>query len=172
MLSPFVVSGNRISVMTGVVRATGHRVDCRRCFTITHLEFFMKAGRFGAALFVLVLAGLPAAPAQEKSAPASLVARCDRDDAIYPVGAKAKFVITSAVAGEATYRLSDDGVGVISEGKLTMKPGEGYSVTSTFAKPGFVQLYVTQGKSSVRAAAAFDPTQIEPTAKMPSDFDA
>src|SRR5439155_15266871 len=61
---------------------------------------------------------------------------------------------------------------VISEGKLTMKPGEGYSVASTLSKPGFVQLYVTQGKSSVRAAAAFDPTKIEPTAKMPSDFDA
>src|SRR5207244_9587352 len=40
------------------------------------------------------------------------------------------------------------------------------------AKPGFLQLSVKQGKATALAAAAFDPTKIEPTATMPSDFDS
>jgi len=103
---------------------------------------------------------------------AALIARCERADAIYPVGAKAKFVISSTISGEATYRLSEDGVKTISEGKINFKAGEGYSLSGTLDKPGFLQLKVTQGKNQVLAAAAFDPTKIEPTAKMPSDFDA
>src|SRR5437016_350661 len=39
-------------------------------------------------------------------------------------------------------------------------------------KPGFLQLSVKQGKVTALAAAAFDPTKIEPTATMPSDFDS
>src|SRR5207248_1808832 len=39
-------------------------------------------------------------------------------------------------------------------------------------EPGFVQMRVTAGKQQVLAAAAFEPTKIEPTAKMPADFDA
>lgn len=137
------------------------------------------------ALFLLGILGLPATSGQEfkpdpkkdvkkdsKTAVSPLLARCDRADATYPVGAKAKFLLSSTVAGEAIYRLSEDGLGSISEGKVDMQPGEVYSLTGTLTKPGFLQLRVIQGKNQAIAAAAFDPTRIEPTAKMPPDFDA
>src|SRR5205085_2456735 len=97
---------------------------------------------------------------------------CDRVDAVYNVGDKAKFFLSSPIPGEGTYRLSNDGLGTITEGKVNFVPGKFYSVTGTLAKPGFLQLRVYQGKETVLAAAAFDPTKIEPTAKMPADFDA
>ncbi len=103
---------------------------------------------------------------------APLVVRCDRDNAMYKIGEKAQFFISGTRAGEATYKITNDGVGKISEGKIVMKPGESYSVTATLAKPGFLQLRVRQGDDQALAAAAFDPTKIEPTAKMPPDFDA
>jgi cephalosporin-C deacetylase len=132
--------------------------------------------RFGMALGLVATLWLPALSGQDKKANkepvAALVARCDRDDAIHKVGDKAKFLLTSTVAGEATYRLSNDGLETIKEGKFEFQPGEGYSLTGTLDKPGFLQLRVQQGKKQVLAAAAFDPTKIEPTAKMPEDFDA
>ena len=38
--------------------------------------------------------------------------------------------------------------------------------------PGFLQLRVTLGKVNALAAAAFEPTKIAPTTKMPADFDS
>jgi cephalosporin-C deacetylase len=134
--------------------------------------------RFGLALILLATLWLPAVRGQDKkdkkdAAPlAPLVARCDRDDAIYKAGDKAKFLLTSTTAGEATYRLSADGLGTIKEGKFQFVAGEVYGLTGTLAHPGFLQLRVKQGKNEAVAAAAFDPTKIEPTAKMPADFDA
>ncbi len=137
--------------------------------------------RWSTTLIVLGLACLPGVYGQEKkdkndpvtTAPkAVLLVRCDRADALYHVGEKAKFILTSTTAGDATYRLSDDGVGTLREGKATFKAGESFHLTETLNKPGFLQLQVTQGKSKALAAAAFDPTKIEPTAKMPADFDS
>lgn len=117
------------------------------------------------------LPGLSAQDTKDKPAP-PLQARCDRADATYKVGAMAKFLITSASDGEGIYKLSEDGFTPVSEGKITFKAGEVYSLAGTLAKPGFLQLRVILGKNQVVAAAAFDPTKIEPTAKMPDDFDA
>jgi cephalosporin-C deacetylase len=137
--------------------------------------------RSGLAVLVLATVWLPAAPGQDKDKQdkdkqdkgkkdkAALVARCDRDDAIYHVGERAKFVLSSTTPLEAAYRLTNDGLGTISEGKVTLEPGKGYSLSGTLDKPGFLQLRVN---NKAVAAAAFDPTKIEPTAKMPSDFDA
>jgi cephalosporin-C deacetylase len=135
--------------------------------------------RSGLAVFVLATVWLPSTPGQDKNKQdkgkkdnkdnTALVARCDRDDAIYHVGERAKFVLTSPTPLEAAYRLTNDGFGTVSEGKVTLEPGKSYSLTGTLDKPGFLQLRVN--KKAV-AAAAFDPTKIEPTAKMPSDFDA
>jgi cephalosporin-C deacetylase len=47
-----------------------------------------------------------------------------------------------------------------------------YGLTGALNKPGFLQLRLDQGNNRAFAAAAFDPTKIEPTAKMPADFDA
>ena len=138
--------------------------------------------RIVAVFLMLGLFWAPAVSGQDKKdpkvigkkelTPLPLSARCDRDDAIYKVGDKAKFVVRSTMAGEATYRLTNDGLTLITEGKIDMQAGEAYSVTGTLDKPGFLQLRIEQGKNKALAAAAFDPTKIEPTAKMPEDFDA
>src|SRR5947209_423338 len=85
------------------------------------------------------------------AAPPPLVTRCDRNDAIYKVGEKAKFLLTSTIAEDGSYRLSEDGVGTISEGKIKFKPGQVYSLTGTLTKPGFLQLRVQQGKEKALA---------------------
>ncbi len=100
-------------------------------------------------MLILGALGVPSVSAQDKkdkkdTAP-PLTARCERSDAIYSVGDKAKFIVAGTTAGEAEYRLSEDGVGTISEGKFQIKPGEGYSITGTLFKPGFLQLRVKQG---------------------------
>jgi cephalosporin-C deacetylase len=132
--------------------------------------------RISLALLILGVLGIPSVSAQDKKdkkdAKAQITARCERANALYSVGDNAKFIVVGTTAGEAEYRLSEDGVGVISEGKIQIKPGEGYSITGTLSKPGFLQLRVTQGKTKALAAAAFDPTKIEPTATMPADFDS
>jgi cephalosporin-C deacetylase-like acetyl esterase len=122
----------------------------------------------------LVLVPLTASGQEKKQgkkddkAKAGLTARCDRDNAIYHVGERAKFLLSRDTPGEAVYRLTEDGVGTITEGKVQFQPGEGYSLTGTLSKPGFLQLRVN---NKAVAAAAFDPTKIEPTARVPSDFD-
>jgi len=58
------------------------------------------------------------------------------------------------------------------EGKIIVKAGEVLKLSEKLAKPGFLQLAVTLNKQTKLAAAAFDPNLIEPTAKMPADFDA
>jgi cephalosporin-C deacetylase len=132
--------------------------------------------RTSLALLTVGVLGIPSVSAQDKKdkkeAVPQLTARCDRADAMYRVGDNAKFIVTGTNAGEADYRLSDDGAGTISQGKIQIKPGEGHSITGTLGKPGFLQLVVQQGKTRTLAAAAFDPTKIEPTATMPADFDS
>jgi cephalosporin-C deacetylase len=136
--------------------------------------------RLALSALVVFGLGLPAASAQnnktepkkEAAIPAGLFARCDRDDAIYKVGDKVKFLITSKEGGEASYRLSNDGLGTISESTFKIEPGDVFSLHGSLDKPGFLQLQVQQGKNKVLAAAAFDPTKIEPTAVMPDDFDS
>src|SRR5262249_9179563 len=53
-----------------------------------------------------------------------------------------------------------------------LEKGKTTELAGTLKAPGFLQLTVQLGKSKTIAAAAFDPTSIEPTAKMPADFDA
>src|SRR5262249_55948830 len=126
---------------------------------------------------VLLAASAPTL-AQEKKGPV-LRLRCDREDALYKVGAKATFHIESTADGEATYRFSDDGYTTIEEGKTTLQKGKSYSLELTTQRRGFSQLPVEQRvpaddktkKLVPIAAAGFDPTKTQPTAKMPADFD-
>ncbi len=120
----------------------------------------------GAASFLAVHA-----KAQPKKGPGPLTARCDLPDATYKVGETATFQVAGLEDGAATYRLSEDGVKTIAEGKLTPEKGKA-TVKGALKRPGFLRLQVSQGKRQTLAAAAFDPTQIKPTARMPADFDA
>jgi cephalosporin-C deacetylase-like acetyl esterase len=91
---------------------------------------------------------------------------------LFKVGETATFKVQSEIEGEASYRLSEDGFKTVKEGMLTLVKGKTAEVTATLEKPGFLQLRITIGKDEGLAAAAFEPTKIEPTAKMPADFDA
>lgn len=97
---------------------------------------------------------------------------CGRADALFKLGETATFQVESDVDGEAAYRISEDGFKTVKEGKLTLTKGKPAEVAGTLDKPGFLQLRVTLGKDDALAAAAFAPTDIAPTAKMPADFDA
>lgn len=108
---------------------------------------------------------------KDKKPPSALRAECDRPAATYKVKETAVFLFQSPTAGEAKYQLTEDGFVVVKEGKLKVAADQPYKVEGTLDKPGFLQLRVTVGDKSVLAAAAFDPTKIEPTAKMPADFD-
>lgn len=123
----------------------------------------------GWALVLLLSAPLSG---QEKASSA-LVVNCDRPDALYKIGETAKFLYKSKVAGELKYRLSQDGFSSIKDGKIQVEAGKVYSMTGTLDKPGFLQLQmIFEGKVSALAAAAFEPTKIEPTAQVPADFEA
>jgi cephalosporin-C deacetylase len=99
--------------------------------------------------------------------------RCDREDAIYKVGDKVTFIEEDHVdAGEGESELSWDGFKSISKMAVKIVKGGGIKMSASLNKPGFLQMRVTVGKKSYLAAAAVDPTKIEPTAKMPADFDA
>jgi cephalosporin-C deacetylase-like acetyl esterase len=119
----------------------------------------------------LLLAAWPAPAAQQKDPP-PLKVKCDRPDAIYGVGDEAKFVIESNADTEFSYMLSEDGFKVTDKGSGKLTKGQTFTVSVKGTRPGFMQIRVTVGKQSFLAAAAFDPYKIEPTAKMPDDFDA
>lgn len=131
--------------------------------------------RHGLCLSLFLLLPLPLSAQDKKDVDkkdsGSFTVRCSRDNAIYSTGEKATFLIASDVDGEGVFRFTDDGVKVIKQGKITVKKGETYKLSEGFPKPGFLQLAVTIDKKTKLAAAAFDPTKIEPTAVMPRDFD-
>ncbi len=103
---------------------------------------------------------------------AAVQTACTSDEALYKVGETATFKVESQVDGEAAYRLSEDGFKTIREGKLKLEKGKAAEITAGLDKPGFLQLRVSLGKDQALAAAAFEPTQILPTTKMPADFDS
>jgi cephalosporin-C deacetylase len=124
--------------------------------------------------FALVLAfflTLPSAANLQKDPPA-IKLHCDREDAIYKVGEKVTFVLETTIDGQGEYELSEDGFKTIDKTGIKVVKGGSSKFSATLSKPGFLQMRVTIGKQTVRAAGAVDPTRIEPTAKMPADFDA
>lgn len=125
------------------------------------------------ALFVIVglaACALPDGRAQQPKAVLQIT--CSRPDATYKVGEKVTFNIKSAEDGEATYRATEDGHRLIDQDKVMLKKGNSGSLTFVLDRPGFLQLRIELNKKTAIAAAAVEPTKIQPTAKMPADFDA
>ena len=122
-------------------------------------------------VLVVLLAFMLTAGARLKDAP-RLKVTCERADAIYRVGDTANFNIEALNDTEFTWVTSKDGVGTLNKGNGKLSKGNPVGIGVKLNEPGFVQLRVTAGKQQFIAAAAFDPTKIEPTAKMPVDFDA
>jgi len=110
-----------------------------------------------------------------------IMARVDRDDAIYRVGEKAVFTVSLAKGASlpverVPWRLTNDGTNVIGTGVVSLASGSA-QVEGTLDAPGVLRLTVgpvgNPGESGIGvAAAAFDPFKIETTARPPADFDA
>src|SRR5262245_40915389 len=113
---------------------------------------------------LLLLAPTFASGQQPKS---GLQAFTGKPEAIYKSGEKVTIKVTSAEDGEATYRITEDGHRVISEGKLKLTKGGAAAVEASLPHPGFLLLQVQMNKKVAFAAAAIDPTKIQPTARMP-----
>lgn len=124
-----------------------------------------------ALVLAVVLASMPTAIAQPKDAP-RLKVTCDRADAMYRVGATVNFTIEALDEVEFTWFASKDGIKMLNKGSGKLSKGTPLGIGIKPEEPGFVQMRVTVGNQQFIAAAAFDPTKIEPTAKMPADFDA
>lgn len=134
-------------------------------------KFVLGPSRAVGLVLAILLASAQFALSQPKDAP-RLKVTCAKADAIYRVGETAKFKLEALEDVECTWTASKDGVGSLSKGSGKMIKGMTTEVAIKFDEPGFVQLRVTAGKQQFIVAAAFDPTKIEPTAKMPKDFDA
>src|SRR5262249_28112920 len=130
--------------------------------------------RWTCGLITAVILGLSGSPTVQAQTPkkSAIQAACTRPDAVFKVGESATFKVESEVEGEATYRLTEDGFKTLKEGKLTLEKGKPVEVSGTLDKPGFLQFRVTLGKEDTLAAAAFEPTKIAPTTKMPAGFDS
>jgi cephalosporin-C deacetylase-like acetyl esterase len=126
----------------------------------------------GLLLAALVAASPETGARAQKGKGTALSAHCDRPDATYKVGESVEFKVQADADGEVTYRLSEDGFKAVEQGKLTVRAGETGVIKGKLDKPGFLQLSVARGKDRALAAAAFDPTKIQPTAEEPADFDA
>ena len=104
----------------------------------------------------------------------------DRPDAIYKVGEKAVFRVSiathaPAAIGELAWKLTLDGAMLLNEGTISLQAGTG-TVQGSLTQPGVLQLKVTPSANveilgTGMAGAAFEPYQIAPTAKLPTDFE-
>ncbi|MCC6508182.1 MAG: acetylxylan esterase [Pirellulaceae bacterium] len=141
--------------------------------------------RWSLCVFVWCCASSLACAQATKSAPTSiqLKAVTDRADAIYKVGETVVFTIeaTTEAAGDAASTasvpegnvvcvLSEDGFKPSASQTVTLTKGKA-TLTGALAKPGFLMLKATMGKATALAAAAVDPTAIQPSMPIPDDFD-
>ena len=133
-------------------------------------------GILGSLWFPLTLSG---AGTGDPQVPVTIAT--DRPEAIYHVGETATFMVevqpvSNAVQEGFSYTLSLDGAGDLGKGVLTLEDGRA-TVSGALDKPGILRCTVSREEDSKkrivsRAAAAFDPEKIQPTATEPADFDA
>ena len=133
--------------------------------------------------FLPWLRALMSPTAQPASVPVQpntwIKAEVDRPDAIYKVGEKAVFRVTvandaPARVGEVSWALTLDGARTLGQGTTSLQSGTA-EIEGTLNEPGVLQLKVTpsigvEQLGTGLAGAAYDPFKIEPTAKLPADF--
>lgn len=140
-----------------------------------------RLGRPVAALWVGLLLALRVG-AQAPAQPYQLTAVTDRPDALYAVGDKVKFTVglkhDGAVvpAAEVAYVLDKDGLPPVTRGTAKVENGTA-TIDGSLAEPGFLACrltFLTPDKKPVTAvaAAAFEPTKLQPSLPVPDDFDA
>lgn len=106
-----------------------------------------------------------------KPVPVILQSECERREGIYKLDEPAVFLLRSTANGEVDFKMTEDGMKTIREGKLRVAAGEIYKLEGKMDRPGFLRLQLKQGSASAVAAAGIEPSKIPPTAKAPEDFD-
>lgn len=106
----------------------------------------------------------------------------DKQDWIYKVGEEVKFIVSVTQSGRAVpvenvrYFIKEEKMDPIAEGTLQLKYGAATISAEGMQKPGFLrcEVFATVDGKEYRGlgTAAFDPELIQPTVKMPADFEA
>ena len=120
--------------------------------------------------------------AQPKKTLVEVLVSPETADWQYRCGQEAKFEVLVQKAGvplenaQIYYEISEDMQEPLKKEDLTLKDGRVKIKVGTMKKPGFLRLRVWATHEDVRyygvATAGFDIDKIQPTAKLPEDFDA
>ena len=106
----------------------------------------------------------------------------DHPDWTYKLGDKVEFVVSVTQSGRPVsvenvrYFVKEEKMEPIKEGALVLKEGEAIVSVEGMKKPGFLrcEVFATVDGKEYRGlgTAAFEPGLIQPTVKMPADFEA
>lgn len=106
----------------------------------------------------------------------------DNVDWVYQVGEQVEFVVSVTQSGRPVavenvrYFVKEEKMSPIQEGPLELKDGKATISVAGMKTPGFLrcEVFATIDGKEYRGlgTAAFEPEKIQPTVKMPSDFEA
>ena len=106
----------------------------------------------------------------------------DHPDWTYKLGDKVEFIVSVTQSGRPVpvenvrYFVKEEKMEPIQEGALVLKDGEAIISADGMEKPGFLrcEVFATVDGKEYRGlgTAAFEPGLIQPTVKMPTDFEA
>ena len=106
----------------------------------------------------------------------------DHPDWTYKLGDKVEFIVSVTQSGRSVpvenvrYFVKEEKMEPIQEGALVLKDGEAIISAEGMEKPGFLrcEVFATVDGKEYRGlgTAAFEPGLIQPTVKMPADFEA
>ncbi|RIW16995.1 acetylxylan esterase [Algoriphagus lacus] len=106
----------------------------------------------------------------------------DKVDWVYQVGEKVEFIVSVTQSGRPVdvenvrYFVKEEKMSPIQEGPLELKEGKATISASGMKTPGFLrcEVFATIDGKEYRGlgTAAFEPEKIQPTVKMPADFEA
>ncbi|NBV32951.1 MAG: hypothetical protein EBR81_03915, partial [Proteobacteria bacterium] len=130
-------------------------------------------------LFVGVCSLSAAEPAKPVNPNTWIKASTDHPDAQYKIGEKVHFLVSLAaespsVPTELEWTLTLDGAKLLKQGTVSLTNGTA-TVEGTLEQPGVLRFQITSTKEAATlgigmAGAAFEPYNIAPTAKLPTDF--
>ncbi len=111
----------------------------------------------------------------------AVVARTDREDALYNLNEPVTFTLvvtkdgTALTEGTLSYNLSVDGASTVDSGTRDLSESP-VLITGTLAHPGFLRCtatYVTEDETKIHGVAAggFEPLKIKASMAPPEDFD-
>lgn len=106
----------------------------------------------------------------------------DKSDWVYQIGEKVEFMVSVTQSGRpiavenVRYFVKEEKMQSLQEGSLSLKDGKASISAAGMKTPGFLrcEVFATIDGKEYRGlgTAAFEPEKIQPTVKMPEDFEA